>query len=397
MILKSIETPAYIIRKNILKESIESFKIVLNKNFSKSILSYSLKTNSLPYVLKMIKYYNAYAEVVSHDEYELAKLIGFKIENIVYNGPLKSKETFLEALKNGAIVNIETKLEIEWLKDLPQDISYSIGIRINIDLGLISPEDAKEDEYYSRFGFSVENGEFKNALLKLSEFANVKLKGLHVHRTTQTRSIDIYEKIGTYVGYISNKYSLSLSYVDMGGGFYGIMDNKPSFQDYCNAIKKGLKKNINLENLTIIVEPGSAIAASAIDFISSVVDVKKIRDFYVITTDGSRNDVDPFYRKKNYFYEIVSDDLDEEKVSLQIVCGGTCLENDKMFKINDKSLLQVGDKILYKKVGAYTMSLSPLFIRFFPDIYIEENDNYCLARKKWSASDFFNIYDTIDI
>ena len=155
MILKSIETPAYIIRKNILKESIESFKIVLNKNFSKSILSYSLKTNSLPYVLKMIKYYNAYAEVVSHDEYELAKLIGFKIENIVYNGPLKSKETFLEALKNGAIVNIETKLEIEWLKDLPQDISYSIGIRINIDLGLISPEDAKEDEYYSRFGFAV--------------------------------------------------------------------------------------------------------------------------------------------------------------------------------------------------------------------------------------------------
>ena len=395
MNIKRIETPAYIIRKNILEESIVSFIIALNNYFPQNILSYSLKTNSLPYVLKMINYYKGYAEVVSHDEYELAKLSGFTFENIVYNGPLKSKETFLEAVQNGSIVNIETQSEIEWLKDLPQDFSYSIGIRINIDLGIMSQEDAKDNEDYSRFGFSVENGEFEIALQKIAELDYVKLKGLHVHRTTLTRSIDIYEKIGEYVGYISNKYSLSLSYVDMGGGFYGIMDNKPTFQDYCKAIKKGLEKNLNLNKLTIIVEPGSAIVASAIDFISSVIDVKKIRNFYVITTDGSRNDLDPFYRKKNYFYEIISNNECIEKVPLQIVSGGTCLENDKMFKINDSNILKVGDKILYKKVGAYTMTLSPLFIRFFPDIYLEESNKYSLIRKRWSASDFFDIFDTI--
>lgn len=394
MNLSNVETPAFIIRKDLLEESIKSFRIALNKYFTKSILSYSLKTNSLPYILRMIKHYNGYCEVVSHDEYELARLSGFKIENIVYNGPLKSKETFLEAIQNGAIVNIETESEIEWLKDLPRNSTYSIGIRINIDLGIISPEDAKDNEDYSRFGFSVENGEFEIALLKLSKLANIKLNGLHVHRTTKTRSVDVYKKLGEFVGYVSNKYSLSLSYVDMGGGFYGIMENKPTFQDYCKAIKKGLEKNLNLDKLTIIVEPGNAIITSAIDFISSVIDVKKIRDFHIITTDGSRNDLDPTYQKTRYFYDVISENESVEEVSLQIVSGGTCMENDKIFEMTDSNILSVGDKILYKKVGAYTLTQSPLFIRFFPNIYLKEREKYRLIRKKWSASDFFDIFDT---
>lgn len=396
MKLKKLETPAYIVKKDNLEESILSFKKALDKYFPKNILSYSLKTNSLPYVLKMINYHNGYAEVVSHDEYELSKLCGFEIEHIVYNGPLKSKDTFLEAVQVGAIVNIETIQEIEWLKDLPKTHTYSIGIRLNIDLGEISPADAKNNEDYSRFGFSVESGEFEVALSKLKELSNIKLKGLHVHRTTLSRSIDVYERIGEYVGGISNRFSLSLSYVDMGGGFYGKMDNKPTFDDYCEAIKRGLSKHFDLEKLTVIVEPGNAIVASAIDFVSSVLDIKKIRDFYIVTTDGSRNDIDPFYKKSSYFYEIIKNKGNKENiVPLQIITGGTCLEYDKMYEIKDNCLLNIGDRILYKSVGAYTMTLSPLFIRFFPYIYLKDKDNYLLLRKKWSASDFFDIYDTV--
>lgn len=394
MYLKEIETPAYIIRKELLKESIHSFTHALHLNFPKTVLSYSLKTNSLPYILRMIKKYNGYCEVVSHDEYEFAKLCGFKIPNIVYNGPLKSKETFLEAVQEGTIVNIETFSEIEWLEDLPHNRDYSIGIRVNVDLGILSPKDAKENEQYSRFGFSEEYGELETALLKLSRFTHVQLTGIHVHRTTETRSTDVYEKMGEFIGAIAKKYSLSLSYVDMGGGFYGIMENKPTFDDYCKAIKKGLEKNLNIEEITIVVEPGSAIIASAIDFVTAVLDVKKIRNFHVVTTDGSRNDIDPFYRKKHYFYEIYSPKVSEDIVDKQIIAGGTCLENDQLFQLKNHRILQLNDKIVYKKVGAYTMTLSPLFIRFFPDVYVEENQEYWLLRRKWSAADFFAIYDT---
>lgn len=396
--MHNLETPAFIVKKDILDHSIQSLKSSLSKHFSNSILSYSLKTNSLPYILKSIKDKGGYAEVVSSDEYELAKLVGFDIKNIVYNGPLKSRLTFLEAIKNRAIVNIETKQEIDWLSELPKNDIYNVGIRVNIDLDILAPEDAKENEGYSRFGFSPENDELELALQKISEYSNIKLTGLHAHRTTLSRAVKTYEEIANYIGRLAQKYSLELYYVDIGGGFYGIMEGKPTFDEYFTAIKNGLSPYFDVSQITVIIEPGNAVVASAIDFVSQVVDVKKIKDFYAITTDGSRNDLDPFYRKQSYFYSIYPKSSDSSKspsVPLQIISGGTCLEYDKIFEIKDLGLLQVGDKILYQSVGAYTMTLSPLFIRYFPNVYLlDENKCYSLIRNKWSAADFFNIYNT---
>lgn len=393
--MHNLETPAFIVKKEILDTSIQSLKSSLSKHFPNSILSYSLKTNSLPYILKTVKENNGYAEVVSSDEYELARLVGYDIEQIVYNGPLKSKPTFLEAIKNGAIVNIETKQEIEWLAELPKDDVFSVGIRVNIDLDILAPEDAKQNEGYSRFGFSPENDELETALQKISGYSNVKLAGLHAHRTTLSRAVKTYEEIAKYIGDLARKHSLELEYVDIGGGFYGIMEGKPTFNDYFSAISNGLSSYFDLEHITVIVEPGNAIVASAIDFVSQVVDVKKIHNFYVVTTDGSRNDLDPFYRKQNYFYSIDSNSNSSPSVPMQIISGGTCLEYDKIFELKDAALLQIGDRINYKSVGAYTMTLSPLFIRYFPNIYLQDKDgSYSLIRKRWSAADFFEIYNT---
>ncbi|WP_180078384.1 diaminopimelate decarboxylase [Acinetobacter sp. YH12208] len=393
--MENLLTPAYILDKESLRNSIKKIIDSLNKNFNKNILSYSLKTNSLPYILKEIKEAEGYAEVVSSDEYELAKLVGFKTNKIVYNGPLKCKDTFLEALIGGSILNIETYREIEWLKLLPKNRTFNVGIRINIDLKEISPEDSKEDEDYSRFGFSYYTGELEKAIDEISKIGNIKIDGLHAHRTTLTRSINCYKKICEFIGLISNKFDLNLSYIDIGGGYYGIMNSKPTFDEYFSEIANSLSRYFDLDKTVIIVEPGNAIVASCFDFITSVIDVKKNRDFYVITTDGSRNDVDPFFKKSTYFYELLHETKKKsDVVSLQKICGCTCLEYDKLFTIENSHLLSVGDKIVFKSVGAYTMALSPLFIRFFPKIYLLDESQYTLIRDNWSAKDFYNIYDT---
>ncbi|MDM1514302.1 type III PLP-dependent enzyme domain-containing protein [Myroides odoratimimus] len=392
--MKNIETPAYIVNADILNESILGFKDALDKYFKSSILGYSLKTNSLPYILKQIKSHGGYAEVVSHDEYELARLCGFLPSEIIYNGPLKSKSSFLEAIEGDGIVNIECFREIEWLEELNRNRFYKIGIRVNIDLGLIAPNDAKDNEDYSRFGFSIESGEFESAVKKIEQLSNVQIDCLHVHRTTLSRSVEVFEEISNYVALIINDFKLdSINKIDIGGGYYGIMDNKPTFLDYCGAIFNGLNESLDVEKLTIIVEPGNALVASCIDFVTSVIDVKKIRDFYICTTDGSRNDIDPFYKKKSYFNNIYRQE-EKEIVEKQIVTGGTCLEYDKIFEVSNESLLSVTDKIIYKSVGAYTMTLSPLFIRYFPAIYLLSRGEYSVIRESWKAKDFFNIYDT---
>jgi diaminopimelate decarboxylase len=328
-----------------------------------------------------------YAEVVSADEYELALQCGFDKKRIIYNGPMKSRESFLDAIINGAIVNLETHRELEWLKELPVSKQYSVGLRLNVNITRVSPEDADGDNDNSRFGFSDETEEFQNAVGIIDNLPNVKLVGLHIHRTAHSRSTRFYRNSINYACETIHKYGLGLDYIDVGGGFFGIFSNKPTYQDYVDIFNYALKEH-HLDGLRIIVEPGNALVASCFSFLSEVIDVKHIeKDRWFITTDGSRNDVDPLFHKTAYISEILTS-ADGLVVGEQVVSGCTCLEFDRLFTLKNQPLLSVGDRILYKNVGAYTMCLSPLFIRYFPSVFVLENGEYRLISNKWTVSDY---------
>ena len=79
---------------------------------------------------------------------------------------------------------------------------------------------------------------------------------------------------------------------------------------------------------------------------------------------------------------------EKSSVSQQIISGCTCLEYDSLFTLKDRPRLDVGDRILFHNVGAYTMCLTPLFIRYIPNIYAYENNEYLLVRKKWTANEY---------
>ncbi len=384
---REVNTPCYILDREELERSISGFRSALQNCFIDSIIGYSVKTNSLPYGLCVARDEGCYAEVVSADEYELALRCGFNKKRIIYNGPMKSRESFLDAIVNGAIVNIETHRELEWLKELPESKQYSVGLRLNVNITRVSPEDADGENDNSRFGFSDETEEFQNALGMIDTLPNVKLAGLHIHRTAHSRSTRFYRNSINYACKTIHKYGLRLDYIDVGGGFFGIFPNKPTYKDYVDVFKSVLADH-HLDGLRIIVEPGNALVASCFSFLSEVIDVKHIENNrWFITTDGSRNDVDPLFRKTSYISELLTS-ANGVVVGEQVVSGCTCLEFDRLFTIKNQPLLSVGDRILYKNVGAYTMCLSPLFIRYFPSVYVIENGEYRLIRNKWTASDY---------
>ena len=384
---RGIHTPCYILDEKELERSISGFKSAIQNCFCDSIIGYSVKTNSLPYSLRVARDEGCYAEVVSADEYELALQCGFSQKQIIYNGPMKSHESFIDAITNDAIVNIEAHRELEWLKELPESKQYSVGLRLNVNISKVSPEDAEGENDNSRFGFSDETEDFKNALDIIDDLHNVKLAGLHIHRTARSRSTRFYRNSIQYACETIHKYGLGLDYIDVGGGFFGIFPNKPTYQDYVDVFKSELAEH-HLDRLRIIVEPGNALVASCFSFLTEVIDVKHIeKDCWFITTDGSRNDVDPLFHKTSYISELLTSS-DGLVVREQVVSGCTCLEFDRLFTLRNQPLLSVGDRILYKNVGAYTMCLSPLFIRYFPSVYVFDNGEYRIIRNKWTASDY---------
>lgn len=387
-----LKTPCFIFDEVEFKRGIVGFRVALEQKFAKCAIGYSVKTNSLPYALMQAHRFGCKAEVVSHDEYKLARLCGYEPSEIIYNGPMKSRETFLEALRGGAIVNIETKRELKWLSELPEGEVYDIGLRLNINISYVSPEDADGDDDNSRFGFSDESEEFAEAVEYIESFPKLRLAGLHIHRTAHSRSPRFYERSVAYAAAVIKKYDLQLDYLDVGGGYFGIFPNKPTFEDYANSIYKPLHE-AGLDGLKIIVEPGNALTASSFSFLSEVIDVKEIDDkTRFVTTDGSRNDIDPFFKKTDYLKEILPCETDRPIEPLQIITGCTCLEYDRLFTLKDYPRLEVGDRILYNNVGAYTMTLSPQFIRLWPRIYaINAKGEVSLVRREGHAQDIMNL------
>ena len=68
--------------------------------------------------------------------------------------------------------------------------------------------------------------------------------------------------------------------------------------------------------------------------------------------------------------------------------GCTCLENDRLFVLNNHYEVRIGDIIKFSFVGAYTICLSPLFIRYFPRIYVQNGNELLLSREEWTEKDY---------
>jgi diaminopimelate decarboxylase len=380
-----MQTPYFMINQNELDTNFQKLIKSLKNNWNNYIIGYSYKTNALPWILNHFKNLGCFAEVVSDEEYELAKLIGVKKNQIIYNGPIKTKATFLEALENGSYVNIDSKREIDWLNQLKKK-NAKIGIRVNFDLEAYCPNQSQCGTEGNRFGFCYENGDLKKAIDEIQALG-IEISGLHLHTSSKTRSIEIYQTLASLACSIAKEFELNLKFIDLGGGFFGGVPTKPSFDEYFSSVSKILKKRFNPHSTTLIIEPGISLVGSPIDYVTSVIDTKDTTYNRFVITDGSRTNIDPFMKKNSYIYSI-NHLTNTCNLPRQVICGYTCMENDRIFVCNNQPELSVGDRITYHKVGAYTMCFTPLFIKYLPDVYVKNNNEIKHLRQAWTPMEY---------
>lgn len=384
---KVLKTPYFMIDKQALDIGFSKLMNALTAAWPNFIIGYSYKTNALPWIINYFKEKGCYAEVVSDDEYELAESIGIDKAHLIYNGLAKSKESFLEAIRNHAIVNIDSEKEIDWLDEVEKN-KYSVGIRVNFDLELMCPGQTQYGAEGGRFGFCYENGELKKAIERI-ESKGVRLSGLHLHKSSKTRIPAVYKSIAKVAVEIATKYNLNLDYVDIGGGFFGGLENKPKFSEYFDIVASVMSEKFDPEKVALIVEPGVSLIGAYVDYVTSVVDVKKTTRNQFVITDGSRIQIDPLMTKFSYFHEVIRQGrLVRKKIKRQIITGFTCMENDRLLDIKDELELISGDIIVYHKMGAYTMCLTPLFIKWLPDVYVQDGEQIYIVRKKWKTFEY---------
>lgn len=361
----------------------EAFK----KLWPNFLIGYSFKTNNLPWIASWMRSQRVYAEVVSTPEYELAKYVGYDDSHIIINGPYKGFAVMEHILLAGGIVNLDSFQEIEYIRSHQEKYlsTIKVGLRINFDLEAECPCETIPGREPGRFGFNVENGDFERALEQLASIRKVKVTGIHAHHSTKTKSLAIFNAITTKACECALQCH-DLEYIDLGGCIFGDKPGAPSFADYADTIVGVLVHYQIPKTVHLILEPGAALIASPVSYVCSVVGTKDIAGVRLVYTDGSIKHIAPQMNSIKFAYSLKSNSV--KTIQRQIVSGFTCIEMDRFLELANQKELREGDEITVNNVGAYTISLAPLFIEYFPGVLVKDGDNIIVAREHWSTKEY---------
>lgn len=382
-----LNTPYYIIDLKKLEKNLSDLRQSFTALWPNFLVGYSFKTNNLPWIASWMKSQQVLAEVVSTPEYELAKYVGYEDNQVIINGPCKGYETMDKILRAEGIVNLDNFQEITYIQDHQSDYpnEIKVGLRINFDLETSCLGETIPGKEPGRFGFNLENGDFEKAVNLLRKIPNVKVVGIHAHHSTRTKSLGIFKSITTKACECASLCD-ELEYIDLGGCLFGDKPGAPTFDEYAQTIVSVLNQYQIPSSVKLILEPGAALIASPISYVCKVIGTKDIKDVRLIYTDGTIKHIAPQMNAIKFGYS--ANPSSSNIIKRQVVTGYTCIEMDRFLDIADQKELCVGDKVTIHNVGAYTMSLTPLFIEYFPAVVVKDGDDCQIVREHWSTEEF---------
>ncbi len=390
-------TPYYMMFPAIYKNNVNNFKQAFLERYEKIIIGYSFKTNYVPALGKLAKEIGCYAEVVSRMEYDLAKKLGFK--NIIFNGPIKTKETLVKAINDNAIINIDSMYEVDIICELNIEKPIKIGLRTNIDL--FDENGVSKIQNGLRVGrFGLTKNDLDCAINKLKE-KNIKIISLHGHTSSSDRAVLNYQLITEQMLDVCESFNLKdLEYFDIGGGFFGAapeglnVENKPKYTDYSELVTNIVLNNkwFKKHKPYIVIEPGVSVVANVFSYVSMLYQKKYIANTNFISTDGTVFDVKPTLHSNNLPFKVVMQNPSPYTKKVNIV-GSTCMEKDIILnQVDVPENVSFGDFLLINGVGAYTIALTPTFINYLSPIISIHNGTKELVRRRQEINDVTQLY-----
>jgi len=378
-------------------DNYDSFLNAFLKYYDNTIISYSYKTNYIPAIVKLAKDLGAYAEVVSELEYDLAIKIGVNPEKIIVNGPYKTFEAYKKYLLNGSLVNIDSKYEIDLIKQLSKEYknkTFKIGIRCNF---------VANPDYISRFGIDIQDKNFISIYKELKSIENIKISSIHSH--FPDRDIKFYKNRALTMIKIATEILDEVpDYIDLGGGFFGNIpvnlikqfniDQLPTYNDYAIEIAQTFYEYFSntSKKPILILEPGTAIVADTIYFVTKVLDIKKVQNKLIANLSGSKFNLGFLSKTINLPINIFSEKENGNYYENLDFAGYTCIENDYLYK-NFNGKLSINDFVVFSNAGSYSVVFKPPFI--LPNVPIFEIDkfnNIKLIKRQENFDDIFATY-----
>lgn len=375
--LEKIKTPAFICDINLLIENLKFHK-KLTEDCNCRLL-FSLKTFT---IIEILKYIQKYV-----DGFSASSLFETKIARELLNDA-QSIHITTPGLKKGEISEISELGQYIAFNSISQYKNLKNNLNQNSEIGFrINPQFSSNID--RRYNPCCKNSKLGISIKDFVEYINKNdsdfISGIHFH--TNCDSTDFKFLVETF-NIIENNlqdFLYKIKWINLGGGY--LFSNSEQIQIFQNLIRK-IKTKYNLE---VYIEPGASLIRNSFSLVSSVLDIFNSDNKDVVILDTTVNHL-PEVLEFNYKLNINNSSHFAQYE--YIIAGSSCLAGDLFGKYKFDKQLQIGDKIIFNNVGAYSIVKANMFNGInLPAIYINDKQNGLKLIKEYSYKDFISKYD----
>jgi diaminopimelate decarboxylase len=275
-------------------------------------------------------------------------------KKVVFSGVGKTEDEIRFALETGIkCFNVESIPELERI----QSVASSMGVKAPISLRINPDVDAKTHPYIStglkanKFGIAHEDA--LATYQKANAMSHLEIKGMDCHIGSQLTElspfVDALQRLLELIDVLAT-HGIHIDHLDVGGGLGVKYNNEepPHPREYAAAMGEKMQGR---EHLTLILEPGRAVAANAGILLTKVEFLKEGQEKNFAIVDAAMNDLirPALYSAWQKIEEVEKRDGPKEQYD---VVGPVCETGDFLGK--DRALcIQPGDLLAVRSAGAY--------------------------------------------
>jgi len=320
---------------------------------------YAVKANSTLAVLQVLARLGAGFDIVSGGELERVLRAGGSADRVVFSGVGKSAAEMSRALELGIhCFNVESEAELLRLSAIAAQRGgrARIAFRVNPDV------DARTHPYIStgmkENKFGVDIGEAERLYALAQTLPGIEIHGVACHIGSQLLELspflDALERVLALIDRLAAR-GIRLKHIDVGGGL-GVRyhdETPPEPAEWARALRPRLEGR----GLTVMTEPGRAIAGNAGILLTRVELLKPTAHKNFAVIDAAMNDlIRPSFYDAWHAVLPVRELGAAPKQTWDLV-GPVCESGDWLARARELALAE-GDLLAFRTAGAYGFTMS---------------------------------------
>jgi ornithine decarboxylase len=359
------DTPYFLINKKEIKSNLTQFK----KFFPGADIFYAMKANSETEVLKIIHGLGAGFEVASVGELELVKAIQVPAKDIIYGTAVKSAEAIKEFFDYG----VDT-YAFDSLQELEKISANAPGSKVYVRMRAM--DSGSVFRFSEKFGAELDD--LAPLLIRAKELGLVPY-GISFHVGSQAGNPLAWAQSLQLLGGVMNtllKHDIKVEILDIGGGYpcnYASTEEEITLKEISKHIYKAYKELPYQPRL--LLEPGRGIIASAAVLVAEVIaKVERSNGTWLFLDAGVYNalfETMAYQGSTRYHISSMrhSYNSGEKMYSLAGPTGDSPDVISREAHLPED--MDVGDKLIFHSVGAYSMSVVTSFNGFHkPEVHV---------------------------